>query len=307
MGEHQPRKRSRQHFETHPTPTTVLEAPFHGRSKWYFTREEIECFSPSRKDGIDLEKESYLRASYCMFLQRLGVKLRVSQATTSCAMVLCHRFYMCQSHAKNDWRTIATASLFFACKTEDEPCQLSGVVVAAYEIIYEWDPSAPTRIHQREYYHEFKELILVAERLLLDTIAFDLDIELPYKPLAAALNKLNVRPDVATAAWNLVNDWFRTMLLLQYKPHVIAIVSLRLAAVFHKSRLGNRRDWWSDFCVTKVIHEIYILEMERRHATPPPTREFVWPLQPAGKPVHMARTCAFHGCHSPPHRQPSNW
>jgi hypothetical protein len=55
---------------------------------------------------------------------------------------------MRQSHAKNDWQTIATSSLFLACKAEDEPCQLSSVVVASYEIIYEWDPSASIRIHQ---------------------------------------------------------------------------------------------------------------------------------------------------------------
>lgn len=47
-----------------------------------------------------------------------------------------------------DLQTIGTASLFLACKAEDEPCQLSSVVVASYEIIYEWDPSASIRIHQ---------------------------------------------------------------------------------------------------------------------------------------------------------------
>lgn len=47
-----------------------------------------------------------------------------------------------------DLQTIATASLFLACKAEDEPCQLSNVVVASYEIIFEWDPSASVRIHQ---------------------------------------------------------------------------------------------------------------------------------------------------------------
>ncbi|XP_019059136.1 PREDICTED: cyclin-T1-3 isoform X2 [Tarenaya hassleriana] len=229
-------------------------------------------------------------------------------------MVLCHRFYMCQSHAKNDWQMVATASLFLACKAKDEPCQLSGFVVAAYEIIFEWDPSASMRIHQTENYYEFKELILAAERLLLDTIAFDLDIELPYEPLDAALNRLNVWPDVATAAWNFVNDWVRTTLLLQYKPHVIATASVHLAAMFQSSRIGNRRDWWSEFGVTtkqlrEVIHEMCILlELERRRAFPPPSREFAWPLPPAGKPMHTATTYPFHhGHHLPSHRQPRIW
>lgn len=55
--------------------------------------------------------------------------------------------YSSNSHLV-DLQTIATSSLFLACKAEDEPCQLSSVVVASYEIIYEWDPSASMRIHQ---------------------------------------------------------------------------------------------------------------------------------------------------------------
>ncbi|KAI3687718.1 hypothetical protein L1987_81420 [Smallanthus sonchifolius] len=39
--------------------------------RWYFSRKEIEENSPSRPDGIDLKKETYLRKSYCTFLQDL--------------------------------------------------------------------------------------------------------------------------------------------------------------------------------------------------------------------------------------------
>ena len=46
-------------------------------SCWYFYRKEIEENSPSRLDGIDLKKETYLRKSYCTFLQDLGMRLKV--------------------------------------------------------------------------------------------------------------------------------------------------------------------------------------------------------------------------------------
>lgn len=46
-------------------------------SRWYFSRKEIEEQSPSKKDGIDLKKETYLRKSYCTFLQDLGMRLKV--------------------------------------------------------------------------------------------------------------------------------------------------------------------------------------------------------------------------------------
>ncbi|GJZ26947.1 putative transposase-associated domain-containing protein [Tanacetum coccineum] len=43
----------------------------------YFSRKEIEEKSPFRSDGIDLKKETYLRKSYCMFLQYLRIRLKV--------------------------------------------------------------------------------------------------------------------------------------------------------------------------------------------------------------------------------------
>ena len=54
-----------------------LEEPDHSSSNWYFPREFIETDSPSRKDGIDLKKETNFRRSYCTFLQDLGMRLKV--------------------------------------------------------------------------------------------------------------------------------------------------------------------------------------------------------------------------------------
>nr|GFC75866.1 cyclin-T1-3-like isoform X1 [Tanacetum cinerariifolium] len=46
---------------------------------WYFSRKELEENSPSRPDGIDLKRETYLCKSYCTFLQDLGMRLKVLQ------------------------------------------------------------------------------------------------------------------------------------------------------------------------------------------------------------------------------------
>ncbi|KAK7279824.1 hypothetical protein RJT34_24882 [Clitoria ternatea] len=72
--------------------------------RWYMSRKEIEENSPSRKDGIDLKKDTYLRKSYCTFLQDLGMRLKVPQVTIATAIIFCHRFFLRQSHAKNDRR-----------------------------------------------------------------------------------------------------------------------------------------------------------------------------------------------------------
>ncbi|MCL7040566.1 hypothetical protein MKW94_013637 [Papaver nudicaule] len=211
-----------------------------GNRGWYFSKKEIGDHSPSRKDGIDFEKESELRKLYCSFLQDLGMKLNVPQVTIAAAMMLCHRFYMRQSHVKNEWQTIATVSMFLSCKMEETPRLLMEVVVVAYEIMYRAKPAVAERIKQKDVYNKQKELIIMAERVLLVTIAFDFEIQLPYRPMVAALKRMEIsNKDVAKVAWNFVNDWMRTTLCLQYEPQYIAAGSVYLAAKFHKMKLPS--------------------------------------------------------------------
>uniref|UniRef100_A0A6M2EFE1 B-like cyclin n=1 Tax=Populus davidiana TaxID=266767 RepID=A0A6M2EFE1_9ROSI len=240
------------------------EPQYHTR-KWYFSRQEIEDFSPSRRDGINAEKESQLRKLYCSFIKELGVKLKVPQVTIACALILCHRFYMRQSHAKNDWKTMASASMFLACKLEETPRLLRDVVVVAYELMHKRDPSASHRIRQIGFCSSQKELLVTGERLLLATIGFDLDVQLPYKPLVNALKKLNIYPDLAKVAWNFVNDWLCTTLCLQYKPHYIAAGSMYLAAKFQKVKLPTEKGnvWWLEFDISPKQLEEVIQQMAR--------------------------------------------
>lgn len=133
-------------------------------------------------------------------------------------------------------QTVSTACIFLACKVEETPCFLNDVVVVAYEMMNKWDPSASRRIKQKnvnmlharticnlinlfasalsyhfsvmqEVFNKQKEVILVGERLVLSTIAFDLNIQLPYKLLVTALKRLDIFPNLAKVAWNFVNDW----------------------------------------------------------------------------------------------------
>jgi cyclin T len=56
----------------------ILEKLSHERMySWYFTREELEKFSPSRKDGITETKESELRHLYCSFIRDVGIRLKL--------------------------------------------------------------------------------------------------------------------------------------------------------------------------------------------------------------------------------------
>ncbi|GAB2296707.1 hypothetical protein Dimus_030815 [Dionaea muscipula] len=97
------------------------------------------------------------------------------------------------------------------------------------------------------------KLLPIAEYHLLATISFDINIELPYRPLVAALKKLNIaHGDVLQVAWNFVNDWCCTPLFLIYQPHYVAAASLFFVAQWLNLSLPSSREkpWWLEFEVS---------------------------------------------------------
>ncbi|GJT74315.1 cyclin-T1-3-like protein isoform X1 [Tanacetum coccineum] len=233
----------------------VSEAPQPITQKWYFSRKEIECNTPSRSDGIDYKHEQHLRKMYCNYMQELGIELKVQSSAALFSNILDtakvqYALYMFPSGCI-EYETVATSCMFLACKAEETPRGLGELVVVAYKLIYKWDPSATRRI--REIYDKQKDLIVTGERLLLTIIAFDLNIEHPYKSLIAALKELKItHEELAKVAWNFVNDWLRTSLCLQHKPHYIAAGSLFLAAKVKKVKLPTSKGnaWWMKFDVS---------------------------------------------------------
>ncbi|KAJ1277777.1 hypothetical protein BS78_04G029100 [Paspalum vaginatum] len=219
---------------------------------WYLSREEVERGSPSRRDGIGAAKEAELRATYCSFIRDVCVRLQLPQITLSTAILLCHRFYLRQSHAKNEWQTVATVCVFLASKIEDTPCSVKHVAIVAYETMYRKNPDAAKRIREEEVRAKQEALILVGETLLLSTIRFDFNIQHPYEPLKLALKNLGIsQKEVRQTAMSLINDTLPTTLGVQFKPHYIAAGSLFLAAKFHNVMLPsqNGRVWWHEFDV----------------------------------------------------------
>ncbi|CAL5060449.1 unnamed protein product [Urochloa decumbens] len=234
---------------------------------WYLTREEIERDSPSRRDGVCAAKEAELRATYCSFIRDVCIRLQLPQITIATAILLCHRFYLRQSHAKNEWQTIATVCVFLASKIEDTPCSLKHVVIVAYETMYRKNPDAAKRIHQEEVLAKQKALILVGETLLLSTIRFDFNIQHPYEPLKLALNNLGIsQKEVRQLAMSFINDTLPTTLVVQFKPHFIAAGSLFHAAKFHNFALPSQdgkdgKVWWNVFDVAPKQLQAVIQQM----------------------------------------------
>lgn len=100
--------------------------------------------------------------------------------------------------------------------------------------------------------------MVTLERILLQTIKFDLQVEHPYtyllkyaKCLKGDQQKLQ---KMVQMAWNFVNDSLSTVLCLQWEPEIIAVALIYLASKLSKftvsdwkGRQSNHTRWWDMF------------------------------------------------------------
>ncbi|KAJ8766369.1 hypothetical protein K2173_022428 [Erythroxylum novogranatense] len=220
----------------------------------FFSRDEIERYSPSRKDGIDALREAHLRYSYCAFIQHLGMRLDLPQTTIGTAMVLCHRFFVRRSHANHDRFLIATAALFLAAKSEETPRPLNNVLKASCEIFHKQDIAFLTYLLPFDWLEKYRERVADAEHLILTTLNFELNVQHPYASLTSVLNKLGLSQSLlVNLALNLVSEGLRSSLWLQFKPHHIAAGAAYLAAKFLNLDLASYQNLWQEFQATPII------------------------------------------------------
>ena len=66
----------------------------------------------------------------------------------------------------------------------------------------------------QDVYKQQKELILLGESLVLQTLSFDLELDNPYKSLFEAISKLKMaRTPLHQVAWNYVKDGYADNLI----------------------------------------------------------------------------------------------
>ncbi|KAG0449436.1 hypothetical protein HPP92_027299 [Vanilla planifolia] len=244
-----------QKVESFVTPQSSIHEPagssgfsFQRRSEGdvapVMSRDEIERCSPSRKDGIDKFMETRLRYSYCVYLQNLGLRLDLPQATVGTAML------------------IATAVLFLAGKSEETPCLLDSVLMASFEICQKQNFAFFPQLSYNNWFEQYRERVIEAEQLILTTLNFELEVEHPYVSLASVLNKLGLQQTVLlNLAWSLVNEGLRSSLWLQFKPHHIAAGAACLAAKFLNFDLMFYHHLWQEFRTTEPILEDVIQQL----------------------------------------------
>ncbi|KAK7862322.1 hypothetical protein R5R35_014682 [Gryllus longicercus] len=181
------------------------------KRQWCFTKELLEN-TPSRKCGIDAEKELSYRQQAANFIQDMGQSLLVSQLCINTAIVYMHRFYVFHSFRVFHRNAIAIAAVFLAAKVEEQPRKLEHVIKVAHFCLHRSRLDTKSSLYLKQA-HE----LVVNENMLLKTLGFDVAIDHPHTHVLRCCDLVNASKDVARASYCLAsNSLHLTTMCLQY-------------------------------------------------------------------------------------------
>ncbi|CAL8282558.1 cyclin-T2 [Gadus morhua] len=213
-------------------------------SKWLFSREQLES-TPSRRCGVESDRELSYRQQAANLIQDMGQRLNVSQLIINTAIVYMHRFYMIHSFTKFHRNIISQTTLFLAAKVEEQPRKLEHVIKVAHACVNPQDPPLDTK--GNAYHQQAQELVLL-ETIVLQTLGFEITVEHPHTDVVRCSQLVRASKDLAqTSYFMATNSLHLTTFCLQHKPTVIACVCIHLACKWSNWEIPVSMDgkhWW---------------------------------------------------------------
>ncbi|CAJ1087046.1 cyclin-T2b [Xyrichtys novacula] len=237
-------------------------------TKWLFSREQLEN-TPSRRCGIEADRELSYRQQAANLIQDIGQRLNVSQLIINTAIVYMHRFYMIHSFTKFHRNIISQTTLFLAAKVEEQPRKLEHVIKIAHACINPQDPALDTK--SNAFQQQAQELVAL-ETIVLQTLGFEITVDHPHTDVVKCSQLVRASKDLAqTSYFMATNSLHLTTFCLQYRPTVVACVCIHLACKWSNWEIPVSTDgkhWWEyvDHTVTlqlldELTHEfLQILE-----------------------------------------------
>ncbi|XP_072992196.1 cyclin-C1-1 isoform X2 [Typha latifolia] len=156
-----------------------------------------------KERGITQEEFRLIKIHMSFHIWRLAQQVKVRQR---------------KSMTEYDPRLVAPTCLYLASKAEESTVQARLLV---FYIKKMWS--------DEKYRFEIKD-ILEMEMKLLEALDYYLVVYHPYRPLLQLLQDAGIT-DLTQCAWGLVNDTYKTDLILIYPPYMIALACIYIASV----------------------------------------------------------------------------
>lgn len=203
---------------------------------WYFDKKELKN-TPSIQDGLDYETELRYRREGARLILDIGNKMGLRFDTIWTGVIYFHRFYMFRSFKDFKRYVMASCCLFLAGKVEETPKKCKDIIHHAKNLLDD--------VKFAQFGESPREEVMILERILLQTMNFDLQVDHSYSYLLKfAKNIKNVNDEkkqkMVQMAWTFINDSLQTTLHLQWEPDVIAVALMFLASRLTKLEI---KDW----------------------------------------------------------------
>lgn len=268
--------------------------------QWYYDKKDLKS-TPSYNAGLDSDTEVRYRREGARFIQEVGKTLGLRHDTMATASVYFHRFYMFHSFLEFPRYVTATCTLFLSGKAEETPKKCRDLIKTVRSLTNDQQFS--------QFGADPREEVMTLERVLLQTIKFDLQVDHPYSSILKYAKSLKgEKPKLqkmVQMSWTFVNDSLCTTLCLQWEPEVIAIALMYLASKLSKfevkdwkNRTPEHKSWWDQYVKdldTEVLEDIchQVLDLYSQPTTetklapmsPPPGSR---PLKPPASSVAPA-------------------
>ncbi|KAF1748731.1 hypothetical protein GCK72_025198 [Caenorhabditis remanei] len=209
------------------------------KTNWLHDEEDLINNSPSQLDGISFQLERLKKREGCEFIFNATKKVMEGIDETrliSTAAYFFHRFYTIQSLKKCDPIDVAAASVLVTCKPELYRTPLLNIV----KIV--WNHKYPSKQPTDEGLQQLKSLVILLEALLLKTLGFDLNIQLPHYFILKIMGEIDQgsgqNVEVVKSAYFLATE----MLLfsnwsVRFSSPTIAAACLKIAGISHRQKM----------------------------------------------------------------------
>ncbi|CCD63445.1 Cyclin-T1.1 [Caenorhabditis elegans] len=244
-------------------------------TKWLFTKEEMKK-TASIQEGMSREEELASRQMAAAFIQEMidglnnvkDPKMKIGHTGLCVAHTHMHRFYYLHSFKKYDYRDVGAACVFLAGKSQECPRKLSHVISVWRE---RKDRKQLTTETAR---NEAAQIIVLLESMILQTIAFDLNVHLPHIYVLDIMKKVDkkehYRPLTSCAYYFAtdviaVTDWS-----LRYSAASMSIVIIHLMAAYANVRIerlfadfiNEDSPWYAKFDETMTNEKLREMEVD---------------------------------------------
>ncbi|XP_075470513.1 cyclin-K isoform X1 [Ascaphus truei] len=248
----------------------------HAKPCWYWDKKDL-AHTPSQLEGLDPATEARYRREGARFIFDVGTRLGLHYDTLATGIIYFHRFYMFHSFKQFARYVTGACCLFLAGKVEETPKKCKDIIKTARSLLND--------VQFGQFGDDPKEEVMVLERILLQTIKFDLQVEHPYQFLLKYAKQLkgdkNKIQKLVQMAWTFVNDSLCTTLSLQWEPEIIAVAVMYLAGRLCKFEIQEwtskpmYRRWWEQFVqdvpvdvLEDICHQILDLYSQGKQQMP---------------------------------------